>query len=178
MHERVIPPDPSIAVIDDARIAVSFAVEHADDAAFTIFEAQINRRFQEANALTESVTSAILSVRRALPTTRVFDPALVADARHYIAAAEAHLAERGEEPAWVCYPQAECIGLGADLLRIASLLLTQCEAEQTDEADVTYERVFELYERWRNSTVELARAAEADPVGTWNAQVDDDDDQH
>ncbi len=178
MHDRVIPPDPSIAVIDDAQVAVAFAIQHADDAAFTIFEAQINRRFEEANALTESITNAIMAVRAALPTTRDFDPAAVADARRYIEIAQTHLAERGEEPAWVCYPQAQCIGLGADLLQTASALLTLCEEEQTDEADVTYERVFELYERWRNSTVQLAEAAQADPVGTWNGQVDEGADQN
>jgi hypothetical protein len=47
----------------------------------------------------------------------------------------------------------------------------------TADADVTYERLFELYESWRTSTETLAASAAADPVGTWLAPVDGDDDE-
>lgn len=172
LHDQVQPPDPAIGVTEDASLAIAFAIEHAESAAEAVFRAQIERRFEEANALTFSVANAVQSVRTAVPTTRTYSAEDVVSAREYIRVAEEHLAERGGEPVWLCAPQARCVGLATELLSTASRLLDECEDSRPEDADITYERVFELYEVWRESTAELADAAAADPIGTWNARVD------
>jgi hypothetical protein len=172
LHDRVLPPDPAIAVIEDASLAVTFAVEHAEAAADAVFRAQIERRFEEANALTASVANAVRAVRAAVPTTRTYSAAGVTVARDYIAVALEHLDERAEEPVWLCAPQARCVGLATELLSTASLLLDECEEARPEDGDITYERLFELYETWRHSTAALAESAARDPIGTWNTQVD------
>lgn len=177
VHEQIVRLDAAIAVIDDAALAVDFAAEHAAVAAELVFRAELARRFDEANALTTSVANAVLAVRAAVPTTRDAIPAEVEEARTYIEAARQHLAQRGSEPSWSCAPQASCVGLATALLDEATELLDECSEGRVDEADVTYERVFELYQAWRDSTESLAASAAADPVGTWIEPVDDNDDE-
>jgi hypothetical protein len=178
LHERVLPPNPAIAVTEDASLAIAFAAEHASSAADAVFRAQIERHFEEANALTVSVANAVLSVRAAVPTTRTYSPSDLDAARDYIAVAQAHLSERGVEPVWLCAPQARCVGQATELLTTASRLLDECEDSRPEDADITYERVFELYETWRESTAALAESAAEDPIGTWNTQVDGQPDDH
>ena len=177
VHEQITGPDPAIGVIEDAALAIDFAAEHASLASELVFRAELARRFDEANALTASVANAVLAVRAAVPTTRAAIPEEMSQARAYIDAAREHLVQRGDEPIWACAPQAECVGLATALLDEATQLLDECSDGRTADADVTYERLFELYESWRTSTETLAASAAADPVGTWLAPVDGDDDE-
>lgn len=143
----------------------------AEEEARALSEAVLARRVEAANALTQTVLSAVLSVREAVPATRQARIDAFGEVHARIDLALEHIGARQGELLWSTPALDALLAESVAVLEAASELLAEVEREQYEAADHAYEQLMAQYEALRTATSEVARTAQRDPVAFWSGRL-------